>query len=193
MHKLFALFVLCAALLCSTCLSSFGQESSLADTAKNAESVPESRPITVTVELTDETRIAGTLIDMSTVAMKTAFGEAIIPLAEVAGLHFPSKEDAGTTVVMLNGDSITGTTAIEFIQVETSWGSAKVNGPAISTMLFVPGLAWTNSEGLGGKRWTLSNKPPVKNAPSTGKPATGAPLPSDVVIPSGAPHIIYGR
>jgi hypothetical protein len=113
------------------------------------------RPLTVTVGLTDDTQLTGTLLETSEVSIKTAFGEAAIPLSEVAGIRFPAADDSSTTVVMLNGDSITGATELKFVGIETAWGSAKVNGQSIGTLLFVPGLQWTATTSIGGKRWSL--------------------------------------
>ncbi len=43
------------------------------------------RPLTVAAEVVGEIKFTGTLVDASTLQMKTAFGEAQIPLTEVAG------------------------------------------------------------------------------------------------------------
>ncbi len=164
------------------------------------------RPLTVAASLTDKSVITGTLLDSTSLNIRTAFGEASLPLSEVAGIRFPTGDDSGTTVVMLNGDSITGATDLKFISVETTWGSAKINGDAIGDLLFVPGLAWQSSESLGRKRWALVEKSPVgQSAVTQGgvQPATGTrPIPQQRsgVLPSGtiqrqptpAP-IIYGR
>ncbi len=100
------------------------------------------RPLTVSVQLLrSELIITGALTDSTLLALKTAFGEASIPLSEVAGVRFPSGQDTSTTLVMLNGDSITGASDVKSITVETEWGSAKVNGENISSMMFVP--AWS--------------------------------------------------
>jgi hypothetical protein len=116
---------------------------------------PQLRPLTVTAGLVDDTGMTGTLIDSTALQIKTAFGEASIPLSEVAGIRFPAADQSSTTVVMLNGDSISGATDLKFINIETSWGSAKINGQNIGTMLFVPGLKWESTDSIGGKRWNL--------------------------------------
>lgn len=157
---------------------------------------PTLRPLTVTTGLTDGMLITGTLLDTNSIAIKTAFGEAAIPLSEVAGIRFPSAEDTSTTIVMLNGDSITGATDVKFVNVETSWGHAKINGQSVSTMLFVPGLTWHNSDSLGGKRWTLTDQKaaPVNTATAPGTPSPpqiGQPVPGR--FPNGQPQVIFGR
>ncbi|MCA9193372.1 MAG: hypothetical protein KDB03_16485 [Planctomycetales bacterium] len=145
-----------------SCLALFAAHLSGQDELPVAEAIatvepttPIARPLTVSVALLEGTTITGTLADSTALNIKTAFGEAQIPLSEVAGIRFPSGEDTSTTVVMLNGDSITGATDLKFVGVETTWGSAKINGPNITSMLFVPGLAWQSKDGLGGKRWAL--------------------------------------
>ena len=96
--------------------------------------------------------------------MKTAFGEAQIPLTEIAGVRFPVGDDNSTTVVMLNGDSITGATDLKFLTVETEWGTAKINGQSIVSLLFVPGLQWEGTNSINGKRWALTETRPQSGA-----------------------------
>ncbi|GAB5402370.1 MAG: hypothetical protein Aurels2KO_06010 [Aureliella sp.] len=174
-----------------------------------ARSEPTVRPLTVSASLTDRSIITGTLLDSTSVAIRTAFGEASLPLSEVAGIRFPAADDTSTTVVMLNGDSITGATDLKFINVETTWGSAKINGQSIASMLFVPGLAWDATEGLGGRRWVLKEKT-APNAVQQQNPVQAAsgtrPAPTNrnayqgrtigqqqQQLPTPAPQIIYGR
>ena len=125
------------------------------------------RPLTVSVELLGGARLNGTLVDSSSLAMKTSFGEAGIPLAEVAGIRLPSGEDVSTTVVMLNGDSITGATDLKQITIDTEWGSARINGTAVQSLLFVPNVQWNAGNNLSGKRWTLSDVEPATAAQNT--------------------------
>ncbi len=115
------------------------------------------RALSVNIDLLNDTKIAGTLTDATMLEMRTGFGVANIPLSEVAGIRFASSDNAFTTVVMLNGDSITGATDIKLMTVETDWGVATINGQNISSVLFVPGLAWNPQSGLNGKRWNLAN------------------------------------
>lgn len=163
------------------------------------------RPLTVTVGLSDDTRLTGTLIESTDIGIKTAFGEASIPLSEVAGIRFPAADDSSTTIVMLNGDSITGATDMKFLGIETAWGSAKVNGQSISTLLFVPGLQWTSNVALGGKRWSLvednamsSLSPPLPSGslgivpvPAQSIPSTTRRFDSNGQLPP--PRVIFGQ
>ncbi len=160
-----------------------GQEVIKVDAAKAAEVKSESdkrvRPLTVSIQLLrSDLVLTGALTDSTLLALKTAFGEASIPLSEVAGVRFPSGQDTSTTLVMLNGDSITGASDVKSVTVETEWGSAKVNGENISSMMFVPGLEWQNTKGLNGSRWTLTE--------AKAKPAGTAVAPSATT--SGAPN-----
>ncbi|MEM7478364.1 MAG: hypothetical protein AAF483_25560 [Planctomycetota bacterium] len=197
--KLKVLASLAIVLLVGTLSVSFAQDEAIAEAeiaVAEAVAEPEEtpaaatsaiRPLTVAAGLVDDTMLTGTLMDSTSLSIKTAFGEASIPLGEVAGIRFPIGEDTSTTVVMLNGDSITGATEMKFVSVETTWGSAKINGQSIATMLFVPGLKWTSMEALGGKRWTLvesttsSTAQPSRVQPASGTSSVGT---SSVVQPS---------
>ncbi len=129
------------------------------------------RPLSVTVGLVSDNEIEGTLTDTTQLQMQTSFGTASIPLSEVAGIRFASANDATTTVVMLNGDSITGATDVKLITVETEWGTASINGPSVASIMFVPGLTWNPQSGLNGKRWSLSDQ----KSETSPAPATSAP------------------
>jgi hypothetical protein len=156
------------------------------------------RPLTVSVELTSQAVIAGTLLETEQIQMKTSFGEATIPLSEIAGIRLATPQDTTTTVVMLNGDSITGAVDLKNILVETEWGSAKINGSAILSIMLVPDLKWVNSNSLNGRRWFLVDAKEAaaaaapRSTPSTTPPAAGAnrlPNPSNPNAPvSSAPR-----
>jgi hypothetical protein len=199
MLRLFALFlggsIVTTAYLSTASAQDEPIAEAIAEAVAEADTVkrPALRPLTVTVGLTDDTIITGTLIDSTSVAIRTAFGEASIPLTEVAGVRFPAAEDTSTTVVMLNGDSITGATDLKFVGVETTWGSAKINGQNVLTMLFVPGLEWKNTEALGGKRWMLTEAM-VAAAPQPITPTQNNFNQSQAGFPSGnSPQVIFGR
>lgn len=203
--KMFGLAVLSLTLLLQFTTGAFAQDEAIAEAVAETEMpaqadanpIRKARPLTVAASLVDNSVITGTLIDSTAITMKTAFGEASIPLSEVAGIRFPAKDDSSTTVVMLNGDSITGATDLKFANVETTWGSAKINGQNISAMLFVPGLRWEPTQSLAGKRWNLIE------ATSTGLNGSGDQNPvqqASGVRPAGGnapinsqPQIIYGR
>ena len=149
--------------------------------ATEASKAKAMRPLTVATELVGETKITGTLVDSTAMEMKTSFGVAQIPLSEIAGVRFATGDETSTTVVMLNGDSITGATETKFVTVETEWGTAKINGSSLVSMLFVPGLQWESSNGLNGKRWSLVE---AKPSPSNIKPSVPQSSPSSAPITS---------
>lgn len=152
---------------------------------KAAGGVPAVRPLSVTVELTIDKVIEGTLTDTTQLQMQTSFGTASIPLSEVAGIRFASADDATTTVVMLNGDSITGATDVKLITVETEWGTASINGPNLASIMFVPGLEWKRQDGLNGNRWSLTDK---KTSPSSNRTGLLPPSANRSSTPSTQPR-----
>lgn len=125
--------------------------------------VPSATPLAATVQLNiGTTHLSGTLLSASDVVMKTSFGEVTVPFSEVAGIKLASAGDAKTTVVLHNGDSVTGACDIGRIELQMEWGTATINGDAINSILFAPGMAWVSESGLHGTRWTLMAKPGTK-------------------------------
>ena len=140
-------------------------------------SVPksETHPLSVTVVLLNKTKLTGMLADMTSLKMQTSFGAADIPLSEVAGIRFASVDNASNTIVMLNGDSITGATEIKLMTVETEWGVAEINGSNIASIMFLSGITWEPQVGLSGDRWNLANvKKPVAPKPTTASRTTSS-------------------
>jgi hypothetical protein len=148
----------------------------------NAEALEaKARPITITVELLSGMRIVGVLTDNMQLSMQTSFGTASIPTGEIAAVRLASKEDTTTTIVLLNGDSITGATDIKMVTVETEWGSAKVNGTAIQSIYFVPEVKWTKSNTINGPRWSLVDAKAQPGPQTTGAPGVQPTLGSGTI------------
>ena len=127
------------------------------------------RPLSVTVNLAGDTQIRGALTDSTSIEMKTSFGQVTLPLSEVAGIRMADEGNATTTVVLHNGDSVTGATDVSRLTVETEWGTATINGSNVSDVLFAPGLKWNSQSGLNGIRWSLvaANAPKAAPRPTT--------------------------
>jgi hypothetical protein len=117
--------------------------------------------------------LTGTLLDETELPMRTSFGQASIPLAEVAGIKMAQEGNSTTTVMLHNGDTITGAVDLPRVNIETEWGKAQINGPNVAAILFTPGLEWVKDTGLSGDRWKLVEKP-VTPRPTEPSVATNA-------------------
>ena len=183
------LFISCCGMVVAAALSTsaFAQEKTAtavatatpaatpaAPKAATTRTVKSVRALSVTVEIVDGTKIRGTLTDASELPMQTSFGKAAIPLAEVAGIRLANMKDTTTTVVMHNGDSITGATDLANLMVETEWGKADITGSSIVSILFAQGLNWKSDEGLSGTRWSLAEAPKAPAKTSAPKTSTTA-------------------
>lgn len=162
--------LLCSTLSLAIASSTFAQEKEATATA-TATAVPAATaqkmsPITVTVDLVGGQKISGTLTEVTLLPIRTAFGEASVPLAEVAGVKLASSEDTSTTIIMKNGDSITGATDLKVLSVDTEWGNAKINGSSVASMLLLPDLKWNATIGLNGKRWSLVDSKSMPGNPT---------------------------
>ena len=134
-----------------------------------AASIPKMGPLTVTVEMLGGQKITGTLTEITELPIRSSFGEVKVPLSQVAGVKLASAEDPSTTIILKNGDSVTGATDLQTVSVDTEWGSAKINGSSITSLLLLPDYKWTSASGISGKRWSLQD---VKTASGSGIPGT---------------------
>lgn len=124
------------------------------------------QPHSVTINLTDGMKLTGELTEVDQWSMKTTFGSTNLPLSTVAGIRMAQEGNAITTVVLHNGDNLTGAIQLDLVVIQTEWGRAEINGNHIASILFTPGLKWSSETGLNGMRWKLVADEPARPAPN---------------------------
>src|SRR3954452_12710684 len=124
------------------------------------------QPHSVTVNLTDGMKLTGELTEVDQWSMKTTFGSTNLPLSTVAGIRLAQEGNAMTTVVMHNGDALTGAIQLDQVVIQTEWGRAEINGNHVASILFTPGLKWSSETGLNGMRWKLVADEPARTPPN---------------------------
>jgi hypothetical protein len=143
--------------------------------ARTLTTPPAVAPLAVTVQLNiGNAELRGSLLSAPEISMKTSFGELNVPLSEVAGIKLASQGNTSTTIVMHNGDSITGAWDVNYIELRTEWGKATIDGTAINSILFAQGMAWVSEGGLSGKRWELMAKPQTEDGKTNDEPSQTA-------------------
>lgn len=134
-------------------------------TAKPAETYKQPA---VVIHLLSGEHLSGALAQAADLPMRSSFGEIRIPYSEVAGVRLAREGSLSSTVVLHNGDSVTGAVTLDTVTIETDWGKAEVNGSAISSLVFTPGTKWVSENTLSGTRWKLVAEEPAKNATAQG-------------------------
>ena len=140
------------------------------------------QPQSVTITLLDGMKLNGELTEVDQWSMKTSFGTTNLPLSTVAGMKMAHEGDSMTTVVLHNGDNLTGAVQLDLVVIQTEWGRAEINGNHVASILFTPGLKWSSETGLNGMRWKLVTDEPPKTAPAPGTPGA-QPVPGQQVRP----------
>jgi sRNA-binding regulator protein Hfq len=129
------------------------------------------QPQSVTISLLNGMKLSGELTEVDQWSMKTSFGTTNLPLSTVAGMRMAQEGNAITTVVLHNGDNLTGAVQLDQVVIQTEWGRAEINGNHVASILFTPGLKWTSETGLNGMRWKLvTDEPPKPAAAAPGQP-----------------------
>ena len=80
------------------------------------------QPQSVTVALLDGMKLSGELTEVDQWTMKTSFGTTNLPLSTVAGMRMAHEGNAMTTVVLHNGDNLTGAVTLDQVVIQTEWG-----------------------------------------------------------------------
>jgi hypothetical protein len=140
-------------------------------TRSTASTARKLQPQSVTLTLLDGMKLSGELSEVDQWSMKTSFGTTNLPLSTVAGVRMAQEGNAMTTVVLHNGDNLTGAVQLDQVVIQTEWGRAEVNGNHVASILFTPGLKWASETGLNGMRWKLVTDEPPPTVPA----APGAP------------------
>lgn len=124
---------------------------------------------TMKMGLTGGMKLQGSPVDMDIIKINSLFGEASLPLHTVAGIRFAQKPGEQTTIVLQNGDVLTGQLAMDTMKCVAEWGQATVNTTHIEYVVFRPDLTWSPVNTPQGQRWRLTRvtntmTPPTRNS-----------------------------
>jgi hypothetical protein len=142
----------CLIALAATCLL-FATSATAQESDSSGEKVVGS---SMKMTLQNKLELSGTPVDLEAIEMSSLFGKANIPLHTIAGIRFAQGGDEQTTVVLLNGDALTGDLNLSDIEFVSDWGEAKVNVAHLVSVVFRDDLAWSGVATPNGKRWRLT-------------------------------------
>ena len=107
------------------------------------------------LEITDDSSIAGSVVDMTEITLMTNFGEVNFTLDQIAGVRFKSDGSDAAVVFLNNGDAVTGTPTLGVVNIQTFWGLAEVNASNVRTMSASPSAKYVRENTDFGVRWQL--------------------------------------
>lgn len=130
----------------------------------------EERIVASTMKLTlkNKLQLEGAPVEIEAIKMNSLFGEASIPLHTIAGIRFAQGGNEQTTVVLLNGDALTGEINLTDIKFVSEWGEAKVNVGHIVSIVFRPDLSWSSVRTPNGTRFRLTTSSASGGTDSSG-------------------------
>jgi hypothetical protein len=116
------------------------------------------------IELRNGLKLEGRLAD-GVLPCRLAFGDVPLPLETIRGIRLSDEmtaieggtaQPASATIVLENGDSLTGLPRVEVLQLHTEWGQASVKLSHLKLLILTDeSVTWTEHEG----RWRLSPMP----------------------------------
>ena len=122
------------------------------DSKKSPPKVPGKRTVvtsdgSMSLKLKKGLDLKGTPLELESVKMTSIIGEIDIPLHTIAGIKFPEKSGNSHTVVLHNGDSLTGDVQLSTVKIVSPWGEAAVNASELTYLLFGDDLKWIAGSG----------------------------------------------
>ena len=108
--------------------------------------------------------LKGSPVDLEEIKVNTLFGAVDIPIHTIAGIRFAQDNDEQSTIVLLNGDAITGDITMSDFSFVSSWGKASVNVSNLVSIVFRDDLAWSGVNTPNGRRWRLTRVQPGNTA-----------------------------
>ena len=91
--------------------------------------------VELTIQLTDNSRIIGSPIELAALPVKLEFTQLDIPLHLLAEAQFTANR-AGFAVKFRNNDTLTGNLQLEQIKLKTSYGQATIPVARIAKITF---------------------------------------------------------
>jgi hypothetical protein len=146
------------------------------------------------VELRSGLKLEGCLANAA-IPCRLAFGDVPLPLETIRGIRMSDEmtaveggtaQPSGATIVLENGDSLTGLPRMEVLHLQTEWGEATVKLTHLKSLILTgESVSWTEQEG----RWRLS---PVPTTQADSEPQAEAdysdPLPAGSSADLLTPH-----
>lgn len=147
-----------ACVVCWLAVPTFAQDARVQQPATpstaNADDISKSGTMKLTLK--QGLKLEGVPVDLENVKVNTLFGEASIPIHTIAGIRFAQAPDEQNTVVLMNGDALTGELSLTEVKFASEWGEAKVHAAYLVSIVFRPDFAWSEVSTPSGKRWRLT-------------------------------------
>lgn len=149
------------------------------------------------IELTNGLKLTGHLA-AAPIPFQVMFGHVALPLETIRGIRIadPVRSDVGSpqlisaTIILENGDSLTGMPRVDVIQLQTEWGEAVVKLTHLkSVVLTSDDVIWEEHD----RRWRLvPPQPPPAQSEDTAAPPPidpAADLPPPPLNPATVPAV----
>ena len=139
----------------------------------------------VVIMLTRNRQLEGELPGLQTVSVKTSFGEATFPIANIEGIKLHADEKDSCIFAFRNGDMVTAQLALDQITLSTDWGDASINTASIETIKLNTKGEFFQDTSAGKTVWRYGLTREIRSQQNSTTPAragTGTPQRNNSVI-----------
>jgi len=116
----------------------------------------------VYVSLDRNNDLSGTILELESLKVETAFGAVSIPMSKIDGIKMHSDAKDNAVIAFKNGDLVTGKVILDVVKLKTEWGTAHINTAKVETITNAKGSKFFSDTSTGKAVWRFSKTPTRK-------------------------------
>jgi hypothetical protein len=118
--------------MCTLLIALLAVPFALSSVSAQELATPGSGRVYVSIERSDD--LSGSIVELESLKVETAFGQVSIPMDKVDGIKMHADAKDNAVIAFKNGDLVTGKVVLEVIKLKTEWGTAHINTEKVETI-----------------------------------------------------------
>ena len=103
--------------------------------------------------------LAGSIIDLKTLKVETAFGAVSIPMTKIDGIKMHADAKDNAVIAFKNGDLVTGKVVLDIVKLKTEWGTAHINTEKVEMITNSRNSKFYSDTSTGKSVWRFTKAP----------------------------------
>ena len=118
---------------------------------------PVSGKVYVSIERNND--LSGSIVELETLKVETAFGSVSIPMTKVDGIKMHADAKDNAVIAFKNGDLVTGKVILKVVKLKTEWGTAHINTEKVKTITNSKDSRFFSDTSTGKAVWRFTKAP----------------------------------
>ena len=113
----------------------------------------------VFVSVARNSELTGSILELETIKVETAFGAVSIPMAKIDGIKMHADAKDNAVIAFKNGDLVTGKVVLDVVKLKTEWGTAHINTAKVETITNSRNAKFYSDNSTGKAVWRFTKAP----------------------------------